>query len=47
MTWIVKCENCGNIRKVYVSYNIKNLTKIYIYCPKCRKNTFHIIIEKQ
>lgn len=41
MVWILQCTKCGNVRKLYVSYNIKDFEKIYVYCQKCRTNTFH------
>jgi len=44
MPWLLKCKNCGNIRKLYVGYDISEEKKIYIYCPKCLKNAFHEVL---
>ncbi len=45
MVWIIRCEKCGNERILYVSYNIKDMDKIYLYCPYCKRNTFNKIIR--
>ncbi len=44
--WILKCRTCGNTWKLNVSYPLKKeFTKLYHYCPFCKKNTFHDILE--
>ncbi len=44
--WILRCRSCRKEWKLNVSYPLKKeFTKLYHYCPFCRKNTFHDIIE--
>lgn len=45
MPWILRCKNCGKIRKLYVGYDLSEEKQIYVYCAKCRKNTFHEILK--
>lgn len=44
--WILRCRKCGREWRFNVSYNLKKeFTRLYHYCPYCRENTFHDIIE--
>ncbi|MGB9708694.1 MAG: hypothetical protein ACP5II_04145 [Infirmifilum sp.] len=43
--WILKCESCGNEKILDVGFNLYEFKKIYIYCPKCKSNTFHSIVR--
>ncbi len=44
--WLLRCTECGRSWKLPVSFNLYELGKLYHYCPYCRKNTFHIIVER-
>ncbi len=44
--WVLRCRTCGTTWKLLVSYPLKKEYKqLYHYCPACRKNTFHEILE--
>ncbi|WP_169696939.1 MULTISPECIES: hypothetical protein [Staphylothermus] len=44
--WILRCKTCGNKWKLLVSYPLKKEFKeLYHYCPYCKRNTYHEIIE--
>lgn len=43
--WRLKCEECSNEWALEVSFDLSELGKIYLYCKKCKRNTFHKIIE--
>ncbi len=45
-SWRLRCTKCGFVWVLKVSYNISDMDKIYHYCPKCKKNTFHEILER-
>jgi ribosomal protein L44E len=43
---LLKCRECGNTWKLEVSFPLKKEFKqLFHYCPYCRKNTFHDILE--
>ena len=42
--WILKCEECGNLWTLDVSFNLREVEKLYHYCSNCRKNTFHTVL---
>jgi len=43
--WRIKCQKCGEEKKLRVGYDIRDFKQLYLYCSKCKKNTFHIILE--
>ncbi|MEM0379751.1 MAG: hypothetical protein QXW87_00215 [Desulfurococcaceae archaeon] len=44
--WILKCSSCNNEWRLYVSFPLdREFSKIYHYCPFCRRNTFHNIVK--
>jgi len=44
--WILKCKTCGKEWKLLVSYPLKKeFTELFHYCPYCKRNTYHEIIE--
>ncbi len=44
--WKLKCTECGKEWILPVSYDLKSMGRIYHYCPYCKKNTFHIVLER-
>ncbi len=44
--WLLKCNECGTEWVLKVSFNLEEMGKIYHYCKKCGKNTFHTVIKK-
>ena len=45
-TWRLRCTECGREWTLKVSYDLASLGKIYHYCPYCKRNTFHIVLER-
>ncbi|MCE4625225.1 MAG: hypothetical protein F7C35_05095 [Desulfurococcales archaeon] len=45
-SWKLKCTECGKEWILKVSYDLASMGKIYHYCPHCKKNTFHIVLER-
>ena len=45
-SWRLRCTRCGRVWVLKVSYNLKEMGRIYHWCPYCRVNTFHEVIEK-
>lgn len=43
--WRIKCQECGEEKELRVGYDIRDFKQLYLYCRKCGKNTFHIILE--
>jgi len=43
--WRIKCQECGEEKELRVGYDIRDFKQLYLYCKKCGKNTFHIILE--
>ncbi len=46
MGWILRCRECGTIWILEVSFDISDMDKVYHYCPKCKKNTFHDVLGR-
>ncbi len=44
--WKLKCTECGREWILAVSYDLASMGKIYHYCPYCKKNTFHTVLER-
>jgi len=42
--WKLECEDCGSVKILDVGYNLYEMKKVYIFCPTCRKNTFHKVL---
>lgn len=45
-SWRLKCSRCGRVWVLKVSYNLKEMGRIYHWCPYCRVNTFHEVLER-
>ena len=45
-SWRLRCTECGREWILKVSYDLKSMGRIYHYCPYCKKNTFHIVVER-
>lgn len=43
--WLLECEDCKNIKKLDVAYNLLEFKRLYLYCRRCRRNTFHKVLE--
>jgi len=43
--WILECTKCKTIREVDLGFNLYKIEKLYIYCSKCKQNTFHKIVK--
>jgi hypothetical protein len=41
--WILVCERCEQTWVLEVSFDLRNMKRIYHYCPHCKMNTFHEI----
>ncbi|AEB94580.1 MAG: hypothetical protein QXR57_04760 [Metallosphaera sp.] len=44
MPWKIKCNECGTIAMLNVSFDISKQKTIYYYCKVCKKNTFNDIL---
>lgn len=44
--WKLKCHECGVEWYLTVSFNLQEMGRIYHYCRKCGKNTFHDVLER-
>ncbi|MFP3080760.1 MAG: hypothetical protein RXN88_04240 [Acidilobus sp.] len=46
--WKVRCTECGLERFLETGFDLSTLKggRIYIYCPRCKRNTFHEIIGR-
>ena len=45
-SWKLRCVECGSEWVLPVSFALDKMGKIYHYCRKCRRNTFHEVIER-
>ncbi len=45
-SWKLRCTKCGTEWILRVSYDISDLDRIYHYCKKCKKNTFHEVLGR-
>lgn len=43
-TWKLRCFECGSVWGLRVSYDLADMPRIYHYCRRCGKNTFHHIL---
>ncbi len=46
MGWLLRCRECGTIWVLEVSFDISDMDKVYHYCPRCKKNTFHDVLGR-
>ncbi|MCX8185040.1 MAG: hypothetical protein RMI56_01915 [Sulfolobales archaeon] len=44
--WIVRCGSCRKERVIKVSYYLGDFKQLYHWCPFCRRNTHHEIVER-
>jgi len=44
--WLLRCTVCGSIWVLEVSFDIRDTKKLYHYCPKCKRNTFHEVLAR-
>ncbi len=44
--WVLRCTRCGRTWVLEVSFDLASMGRIYHYCPYCRRNTFHEVVEK-
>ncbi|MEM2551389.1 MAG: hypothetical protein QW168_04410 [Sulfolobales archaeon] len=44
--WILRCRSCGASRVLKVSYHLGDFKQLYHWCPNCKRNTLHDIIER-
>ncbi len=43
--WVIKCTRCGLERELDVGFDLTPFRNgLYIYCTKCRMNTFHVVL---
>ena len=42
--WLLKCNSCGNQIEVRLGYNLYEFKRLYLFCTKCQKNTYHEIL---
>lgn len=38
----VQCQECGNVHKLQVAFNIENKLYMRMKCPRCRGGTQHL-----
>jgi len=45
--WRLRCTSCGTEWFLEVSFDLFKLSerRLYHYCPVCRRNTFHEVLE--
>ncbi len=44
--WKLRCVECGREWILPVSFRLDKMGKLYHFCPYCKKNTFHVVIER-
>ncbi len=44
--WKLRCSVCGTVWILKVSYDISDFKRLYHYCRKCGKNTYHEILGR-
>ena len=44
--WLVRCATCGTTWVAEISFDLRDAKRIYHYCSKCKRNTFHEVIER-
>ena len=44
--WVLRCVECGKTWVLAVSFRLDKMGKLYHYCPHCKRNTFHVVIER-
>ncbi|MCC6017206.1 MAG: hypothetical protein LM582_09220 [Desulfurococcaceae archaeon] len=44
--WLLRCIVCGYAWILEVSFDIRDAKKIYHYCHKCKRNTFHEVLAR-
>jgi len=44
--WRLRCTECGREWVLAASFPLDKMGKIYHYCPYCKKNTFHVVIDR-
>ncbi len=42
--WILECKECGSKKELEVGFNLYDMGEVYVFCPICRKNTFHKVL---
>lgn len=44
--WLVRCTACGMEWLLEVSFDISEAKRLYHYCSRCKRNTFHEILKR-
>lgn len=44
--WLMKCTVCGTIWVLEVSFDIRDAKRLYHYCLRCKRNTFHEVLDR-
>ncbi len=44
--WRLRCVECGREWVLPVSFRLDKMGKLYHFCPYCKRNTFHVVIER-
>jgi len=44
--WKLRCEDCGGVWVLEVSFDLYSMGRLYHYCPYCRRNRMHQVIER-
>lgn len=45
--WLLRCTQCGRDWILPVSFNLEEMGRLYHFCPYCRENTFHIVVQRR
>ncbi len=42
--WLLRCTSCKNEVKLKLGYNLYEFKKLYLFCERCGRNTYHEVI---
>jgi len=42
--WKLRCMECGTVWVLKVSFDLREMGRIYHYCRTCKRNTFHEVL---
>ncbi|WP_244403833.1 hypothetical protein [Pyrolobus fumarii] len=42
----MRCTRCGRTWILEVSFDLASMGKLYHFCPHCRRNAFHEVLQR-
>ena len=41
--WRLRCVECGYSWRLAVSFDLESMGRLYHYCRRCGRNSFHVV----